>query len=61
MSRGDIGNMSRGGGHLNDCPGGLEGITEACPGGMEQTTSVSRGVEACPGGHLYVCPRGVRT
>ena len=43
------------GGHLNACPGRLEGITEACPGGMEQNTSVSRGwnkIEACPGGHL---------
>ena len=46
------------GGHLNACPGGLEGITEgiteACPGGMEQNTSVSRGlnkIEACPGRH----------
>ena len=30
--QGGIGNMSRGGCHLNPCPGGLEGIIEACPG-----------------------------
>ena len=34
-----------GGGHLDACPGGIEGISEACPGGMELTTSVSRGVK----------------
>ena len=32
-----------GGGHLNACPGGLEGIIEACPGGEEQHRSLSRG------------------
>ena len=32
-----------GGGHLNACPGGLEGIIEACPLGWNKT-------EACPGG-----------
>ena len=26
-----------GGGHLNPCPGGLEGIIEACPGGSGTT------------------------
>ena len=26
-----------GGGHLNACPGGLEGIIEACPGGRGTT------------------------
>ena len=26
-------------GHLNACPGRLEGIAEACPGGMEPLTS----------------------
>ena len=36
--QGGIGNMSRGGGgHLNACPGGLEGIIEACPGGSGTT------------------------
>ena len=53
-----------GGGHLNACPGGLEGITEACPGGWNKTQACPGGsniTEACPGGHLYVCPRGVRT
>ena len=44
--QGGIGNMEyvSGGGHLNACPGGLEGIIEACPGG-KQHRSLSRGVE----------------
>ena len=35
--QGGIWNMSRGGGHLNACPEGLEGIIEACPGGRGTT------------------------
>ena len=52
---GGIGNMSRGGGHLNACPGGLEGIIEACPGGRGTTQKLVQlggwnKTEACPGG-----------
>ena len=41
---GGMGNMSRGGGHLNACPGGLEGIIEAWSRGEVNN------IEACPGG-----------
>ena len=40
-----------GGGHLNPCPGGLEGIIEACPGGWGKT-------EARPGGIYKSVPGG---
>ena len=54
------------GGHLNACPRGFEGITEACLGGVEQNRSLSRGylqvcpiTEACPGVHgVLYCPGG---
>ena len=68
--QGGIGNMSRGGGHLNACPGvvggggggGLEGIIEACPGGVEQHRRLSRWVgrnRSLSRGHLHICPWGV--
>ena len=40
---GGIGDMSRGGGHLNHCPGGLEGIIDACPGGSGTTWKIVQG------------------
>ena len=47
--------MSRGGGHLNACPGVLEGIIEACPGGEWNN------IADCPGGwgKTEACPRGI--
>ena len=60
--QGGIGNMSRGGGHLNACPGGVrrhnrslsrgEGNNiEACPGGWNKT-------EACPGAFTSLSREG---
>ena len=51
-----------GGGHLNHCPGGLEGIIDACPGGSGTTWKIVQGVgqnRSSSRGHLQVCPWGV--
>ena len=50
--------MSRGGGHLNACPRGLESIIEACPGGSGTTRKMVPGQNgSLSRGHLQVCPQ----